>query len=206
MSALDIDKPKPQFPHNTAPTTGCKCLEGGRPGQVLSVNTRGEKAWIDLPQAVEATLGTAVDSGLIDQGRIPQLSGGHIPDLRDKYLTHDLKDVPGGVAGLSGNGKISPSALPVLPTPAKGDKGDRGEPGAAGVGERGPIGPRGEKGERGDQGVPGPEGQQGIRGPQADLTGLLKKPADPPVLMLSSDTLARDVAYVLAEHGLAKLQ
>ena len=206
MSALDIDKQTAQYPHNTAPTTssGCKCLEGGKPGQILSLNSRGEKAWIDPPQAAAPEV--VAESGLIDAGRIPQLSGGHIPDLSDRYVSHEHRDVPGGFAGLSGNGKISPSVLPVLPVPQKGDKGETGPQGPVGQGLRGEKGDRGERGEKGAPGETGPEGKQGIRGPQPDLSAYLKRDPNPPTVILNSETVARDVAYILADYGLVKLQ
>ena len=207
MSALDIDKPKPQFPHNQAPASGSALPVGGKPGQVLGLNSRGEMAWVDPPKTECSCSTEKSASGLLDQAVIPQLSSGHMPDLSDRYIAHDHKDKPGGVPSLSGNGKISPSVLPAMAQGPKGEKGDAGEPGPrGGLGERGPIGPRGERGEKGEQGAQGPPGPQGVRGPQADLSGVMRKPADPPLLILGSDTLARDVAYVLAEHGLAKLQ
>jgi hypothetical protein len=45
-----------------------------------------------------------------------------------------------------------------------------------------------------------------LRGPAADLTGYLKRPANPVPLRIGSDSLAQDVAYVLAELGFVTLE
>lgn len=175
---------------------------GGEPGQVLAINERKEYVWIDLPEVV-----TGYDqSGLIDASSIPPLDDSHLPDLSDKYQHVEGRDVPGGYPTLDKNGKLSPYVIPTL---VKGLQGAEGKSGSRG--EKGEKGERGEKGEVGLQGPAGrpgeqgPAGNQGPRGPVPDMKGFVKRDGNPPTLSLGAETLAQDVAYLLAELGLVRL-
>lgn len=145
-------------------------------------------------------------NGLLDISVIPPITRSHVPDLGDELQSRDEKDQPGGYAGLDANGKVSPYVLPSL---AKGLQGERGPAGAGG--DQGVPGPAGREGGVGPQGPPGrpgetgPAGPQGPRGLMPDLTDVLRVPGDPPTLHLNSETLARDLAYRLAELCLIKL-
>lgn len=145
-------------------------------------------------------------NGLLDPAVVPPLGKHQLPDLTDELQSRDEKDQAGGYAGLDDNGKISPYVLPGLakgltgergPVGGKGDQGERGEQGRDG----GP-GPQGPAGRQGETGVQGPAGPRGLT---PDLTDVLRIPATPPTLYLNSDTLARDLAYFLAERGLINL-
>lgn len=145
-------------------------------------------------------------NGLLDISVIPPITRSHVPDLGDELQSRDEKDQPGGYAGLDRNGKISPYVLPQL---ARGLQGDQGKQGGKGdQGEQGPqgreggVGPQGPAGRPGEKGDPGPQGPRGLA---PDLTGVLRLSADPPTLFLNSETLARDLAYFLAERGDIKL-
>lgn len=176
---------------------------GGEPGQVLAINERREYVWIDLP---EQTVTGYSESGLISASAIPPLDNSHLPDLSGHYQVVEERDVPGGYPTLDKNGKLSPYVIPTL---VKGLQGAEGKPGSRG--EKGEKGERGEKGEVGPQGPPGrpgepgPNGQQGPRGPVPDLSNVVKVPANSPVLSLGNETLAQDIAYLLAELGLVRL-
>jgi hypothetical protein len=145
-------------------------------------------------------------SGLISSSRIPPLGESHLPDLSGKYQNLEAKDVPGGYVGLDKNGKISPYAIPEL---TRGLQGDRGIPGPRGEkgerGERGAQGDVGLQGPRGLHGDPGPAGPPGARGSSPDLSHFVRRPEASPLLSLQSPTLARDLAYLLAELGLVRL-
>lgn len=187
------------WPHNTAeaPPVPNGLPAGGRAGQILGVNSRGELAWVDPPKPVEAILETQ---------EAPERVVEVAADL-GSYQHRGERDQPGGYAGLRENGKLNPSVLPTL---AKGEKGDQGvgvpgPQGPPGPAVPGPMGPPGKSvvGPSGPAGVPGP---QGLRGPAADLTGYLKRPANPVPLRIGSNSLAQDVAYVLAELGFVTLE
>jgi Collagen triple helix repeat (20 copies) len=177
--------------------------EGGEPGQVLGIAEDGTYIWVDPPNPPNSL---ALRNGLLDHAVLPQIPGDKIADLSDRYQSLTDRDTPGGYAGLDANGKLSPYAIPEL---VRGLKGDRGETGQ--TGERGNTGDRGERGDIGPQGVPGregPQGKQGVpgeRGRAPDMTGFLARPASNPKLSLSSETLAQDLAYRLAELGLIDL-
>jgi len=186
---------------------------GAKPGQVLTWTAKGA-AWADPPKSVEATLEIAHDnaatlseSGLLDPSVIPPLHGGHLPDLSGDYQSVTEKDQPGGYAGLSPSGKISPYVIPELVRGLQGERGPMGSQGPKGdKGEAGPAGVAGPPGPKGQQGDPGSPGQQGPRGASSDLSNVVQKPTTPPTLSLQSETLARDVAYLLAELGLVNLK
>lgn len=196
------------WPHNTEddePTHAVGPVDpfpvGGEPGQHLSINERGEKVWVDPPVVEEEET-----NGLIHPRRIPPLDDSHLPDLSGRYQSVEHKDAPGGYAGLDANGKLSPYAIPTL---VKGLTGERGTPGSRGL-----EGAKGERGEKGEAGPPGPRGQQGesgVTGPQGprggapDMGAFVRRQATVPTFSLGSETLAQDVAYLLAELGLAKL-
>ena len=188
------------WPHNqAAPGPVPSGLpKGGKPGQILGLNSRGESAWVDPPKApepVEEYAPAAIETRVIEQAA----------DL-GSYQHRDEKDTPGGYAGLRENGKLNPAVLPVMAKGEKGDRGPQGERGPTGLtGGPGPMGPRGEKGEKGEQGPPGPMGPQGVRGPAADLSGYLKRPSHPTHVNLNSASLAQDLAYILAEQGIITL-
>ncbi len=176
--------------------------EGGKPGQLLGYNERRELVWVD-PPTVDPLEGS---SGLIGKEKIPPLDHSHLPDLSGHYQSVDERDAPGGYAGLDANGKLSPYALPSI---ARGMQGERGTQGVRG--EKGEKGERGEKGNTGLQGPAGregPEGRAGVAGPRAaapDLSAYVRRLSSPPTLSLSSETLARDLAYLLAELELIRL-
>ncbi len=186
---------------------------GGEPGMVLSLNSRGELAWafpLAPPPAAPEQARTAIsglsESGLLDPSVIPPLDDSHIPNLSGRYQSVDAKNAPAGYAGLDENGKLSPYQLPVLARGLKGDRGPQGERGPKGdageLGPRGEPGPQGPKGTAGERGAAGPQGPRGVA---PDLSEYMKLPAAPPQLILDSETLARDVAYLLAELGLIRL-
>jgi hypothetical protein len=197
------------WPHNTA-AGGQVRVEyvnvmppGGEPGQFLTIDENGDYLWVDLPQAAAPE----THSGLIDKKTIPPLDESHLPDLGGTYQTVDEKDAANGYAGLDENGKISPYSIPTLargltgpagPVGPQGPKGQQGNPGRQG--EVGPQGPRGLQGENGARGPAGP------RGAAPDMSSYVKAPAKAPTLHLASETLARDVAYYLAELGLINLK
>lgn len=187
------------WPHNQVPPpvpTGLP--EGGKAGQTLGVTPDGQYVWVDPPKPVEAVL---------EATEAPQVEVREVAADLGSYQHRDERDAPGGYAGLRENGKLNPSVLPAMAKGEKGDRGPAGERGGlGGVGGIGPAGGRGEKGERGDPGPPGPSGPQGMRGPTADLTGYLKRPGSPTKVNLSSQSLAMDLAYILAEQGLISLE
>jgi len=174
----------------------------GHAGQILAINDKDEAVWIDPPLRREVD-----GSGLIDKRTIPPLDESHLPNLEGTYQLVAQRDEPGGYAGLDENGKISPYAIPVL---ARGLRGDQGPPGPEG--RMGPQGPQGREGEAGPQGPRGIKGETGAPGPAGargsapDMSMYVKAPSKTPLLSLQSDTLARDVAYLLAELGLVRLR
>ncbi len=176
--------------------------EGGKPGQLLGYNHRRELIWVD-PPTVDPLEGSG---GLIPKSKIPPLDESHLPNLDGTYQTVDERDTPGGYPSLDANGKISPYAMPSLARGLQGERGPQGPNGQKGDrGERGATGGAGLQGARGPQGEAGPPGAQGPRGTAPDLSEYVKRPAAIPILSLSSDTLARDLAYFLAEQGLIRL-
>ncbi len=186
------------YPHQATPGPVPTDLpKGGKPGQILGLNIRGEMAWVEPPTAPEV---------------VEEFAPAAVETVREvaadlgSYQHRDEKDVPGGYAGLRDNGKLNPSVLPLM---AKGERGDRGPQGEKGLtggnGPAGVMGPKGPRGEPGEQGPPGPEGPQGMRGPAVDLSGYLKRQTHPTPVRLDSQTLARDLAYILHEHGLIDL-
>lgn len=175
--------------------------DGGKPGQVLMLDKRGELYWADLPEAAQER-----PSGLVDPSTIPPLGQSHIPDLSGTYQVVDDKDKPHGYAGLDSNGKLSPYAVPVLARGMQGERGPAGPPGSQGSqGNQGRPGDTGMQGPRGLEGGVGPAGPAGARGAAPDMDKYVKTPASTPLLSLQSETLARDVAYFLAELGLVRL-
>ncbi len=175
---------------------------GGKAGQVLTKASDGRAVWSDPPEAVAPPL----PSGLIDKAQIPPLDDSHLPNLAGTYQIGAEKDKPGGYAGLDANGKLTPYALPVLAKGLQGEVGPMGPQGTQGDrGERGPQGPIGEQGPKGEPGANGPVGPQGPRGTTPDLSAYVQRHPNPPTLSLGSETLARDVAYFLAELGLVNL-
>lgn len=197
------------WPHNqddsdAAPTVIVDPLpDGGEPGQVLGLNARRERVWVNPPAAPNPLETT---NGLLDKAIIPPLDDSHLPDLSGTYQTVDEKNQPGGYAGLDANGKISPYTLPVLTKGLQGEVGPAGPQGVRGErGDRGERGPIGEPGPKGEPGAPGPAGPQGPRGATPDLSGYVQRHPNPPTLSLNSETLARDLAYFLAELGLINL-
>lgn len=201
------------YPHNTGGNGGenvrveyvqvHELPAGGKPGQILALNEKGDPVWIDQPTAKSAIDG----SGLIDKRTIPPLDESHLPNLEGTYQVVSERDVPDGYAGLDANGKISPYTIPVLARGLKGDQGPAGEQGKPGpAGQRGAQGDVGSQGPRGMQGEDGVQGPPGARGSSPDLSNYVKAPSQTPLLSLQSDTLARDVAYLLAELGLVRLK
>ncbi len=203
------------WPHNLGgDTVTLELPAGGRPGQILGLNRRGELAWFDQPEPIEATLESVAlpadpligESGLLDKAIIPPLDESQLPNLAGTYQAVEGKEQPGGYVGLDANGKINPLRIPAL---TRGPQGERGPVGASGpkgeTGERGSAGPVGPQGPRGEQGDAGAQGPPGPRGPAPDLNGYLKRSQSPPTLSLQDDTLARDLAYLLAELGLVRL-
>jgi hypothetical protein len=194
---MDLGPEAPQWPHNQ---------EGGSEVAVAE-DAPPERDWsgyeLDVPDLSDVP---RTKNGLLDPSVIPPLTAGHLPDLSGSLQHRDEKDQPEGYAGLDKNGKVSPYVLPEL---AKGMQGDRGPQGVSG--ERGNPGPAGAEGRVGPQGPPGRQGDPGATGPQGprgltpDIGDVLRIPADPPTLHLNSETLARDLAYRLAELGLIKL-
>lgn len=170
--------------------------DGGEPGQYLTRNQHGELVWANLPEP------KVVETPHMD---IPPPVAYAEVDLAP-YQHRSERNKPGGYVGLDATGKIPTFSLPQL---ARGLQGDRGPAGAKG--EKGDQGPQGIQGSVGLQGPPGrhgeqgPAGPQGARGPDPDLKNYVRIPDTLPVLHLNSPTLARDVAYLLAEYGLVKL-
>lgn len=162
---------------------------------------------------VEARLALVADpivearpSGLISTSEIPPLDESHMPDLSGVYQHVEQRDVPGGYAGLDKNGKLSPYTIPVLTRGLQGERGPQGTQGVKGErGERGEIGPVGSQGPTGRPGEAGVMGPPGPRGSSPDLRNYVQRSSSPPILSLQSETLARDVAYLLAEIGFVKL-
>lgn len=199
---MDRSPDAPQWPHNQ------ENIDGTHESSVLEFDPLTKEGFeqmqverIGLPADVPRT-----KHGLLDPAVVPPLGKHQLPDLTDELQSRDEKDQAGGYAGLDENGKISPYVLPGLakgltgergPVGGKGDQGARGEQGRDGG--PGPQGPAGRQGETGAQGPAGP------RGLTPDLTDVLRIPATPPTLYLNSDTLARDLAYFLAERGLINL-
>lgn len=188
----------PQWPHNQGEQATPEAEPEDEPMTKERYETMHESPDLsDVPR---------LKNGLLDPSVIPPLNESQVPDLSQTLQHRGEKGQPGGYAGLDENGKISPYVLPTLAQGLKGDKGikgdkgDRGDPGpAGGSGGVGDPGPPGRQGEKGDPGAPGP------RGLTPSLTDVLRVPADPPTLFLNSETLARDLAYRLAELGLIKL-
>jgi Collagen triple helix repeat (20 copies) len=159
-----------------------------------------------LVKLKDSASGVQTENGLLPAEVIPPLNRGHLPDLSDNYQSLAEKDKPSGYAGLDKNGKLSPYAIPSLTRGLKGDKGPMGPQGLQGVaGERGAAGGVGPQGPKGGQGEPGVKGPQGPRGATPDMSGYVKKPSSLPMLSLDNETLAHDLAYLLAELGLVKL-
>lgn len=175
---------------------------GGEPGQVLAINERREYVWIDPPEAVTRYS----ESGVISSSEIPPLDESHLPDLSGKYQSVEHRNTPGGYPTLDKNGKLSPYVIPTL---VKGLQGERGTTGSRG--EKGEKGERGEKGDVGFQGAngrpgeQGPQGVQGARGVPPDMKDFVKRPSSVPTLSLGAETLAQDLAYLIAELGLVRL-
>lgn len=198
------------YPHQTESESGAPPVihihhpalpDGGKPGQVLTLDKRGELYWADPSIPADER-----PSGLIDPSTIPPLGASHIPNLSGTYQVVDDKDVPGGYAGLDSNGKLSAYAIPVLARGLQGDRGPVGPPGPQGSqGNQGRPGDTGLQGPRGFEGGVGPAGPAGARGAAPDMDNYVKAPASTPLLSLQSETLARDVAYFLAELGLVRL-
>lgn len=158
------------------------------------------------PFPVEPVVGVPLKNGLLPAEVIPPLNQSHLPDLSRDYQAVGEKDTPGGYAGLDKSGKLSPYAIPAIVRGLQGERGPQGPQGQTGAaGERGPAGPVGAPGPKGQQGERGAKGQQGPRGSAPDLSGYVKRLSSPPTLSLGSETLARDVAYLLAELGLIRL-
>jgi hypothetical protein len=171
----------------------------------------------DIPETAAAAVNTdaiaadvlelLVKGGLLPAEMIPPLNRSHLPDLSGEYQAAEAKDTPGGYAGLDANGKLSPYAIPAIVRGMQGERGPQGPAGPqGGNGERGPAGTVGSAGPRGMQGERGAQGPQGPRGSSPDLSEYVKRLSSPPTLSLGSETLARDVAYLLAELGLVRLQ
>ncbi len=161
---------------------------------------------VEDPFPVELVVGVPLKNGLLPSEVIPPLNRSHLPDLTDSYQSLDEKDTAGGYAGLDKNGKLSPYAIPGIVRGLQGERGPQGPQGqSGGSGERGLAGPAGPAGAKGQQGVQGPQGPQGPRGSSPDLSEYVKRLSSPPTLSLGSETLAQDVAYLLAELGLVRL-
>lgn len=174
---------------------------GGQPGQLIALNERRELTWVDPPSADPILSG----SGLLDKAIIPPLDEGHLPNLEGTYQSVAERDQPEGYVGLDANGKISPYRIPAITRGLQGERGEQGVRGPQGErGERGEAGPTGLQGARGGEGQPGPQGPQGPRAVLPDMSGYVVK-GEPPTIALANDTLARDLAYFLAERGLIRL-
>lgn len=193
---MDRSPDAPQWPHNQESDT--VTLES----ELAGLETQ-PAPFLSQPDMSDVP---TLTNGLLDPAVVPPLGKHQLPDLTDELQSRDEKDQAGGYAGLDDNGKISPYVLPGLakgltgergPVGGKGDQGERGEQGRDG----GP-GPQGPAGRQGETGVQGPAGPRGLT---PDLTDVLRIPATPPTLYLNSDTLARDLAYFLAERGLINL-
>lgn len=193
---MELGPEAPQWPHNQEPSS------------VAEMNALEEAlAPAPTPSAVpDLSDVPRLTNGLLAPAVIPPLDAGHLPDLSGELQARREKDQPDGYPGLDKNGKLSPYVLPMLAKGLQGEQGKQGEQGNPGnpgpQGREGRVGPPGPPGRQGDPGATGP---QGARGAAADMTGVLRVPADPPTLHLNSETLARDLAYRLAELGLIKL-
>lgn len=194
---MDYSPDAPQWPHNGM----------GDDDIVIVLDEPLAKAgYEEMHAAPDLSDVPRTKNGLLDASVVPPLAKSHLPDLTDDLQARSEKDTPGGYAGLDANGKLSPYVLPTL---AQGMKGDTGGPGSKG--DQGDQGVQGRDGRVGDPGPPGREGAEGKQGPPgprglaADTSDLLRIPADPPTLFLNSDTLARDLAYRMAELGLIRL-
>lgn len=174
-------------------------LEHGSPGQVLGLNSRHELVLLDAPKVERLT----DQDGIITLDRIPTLEEAQIPNLASVYQETAGRDKPGGYAGLDQHGKLSPYTLPPLARGPQGERGVQGPRGEQGIpGQQGPAGSVGAQGPRGVQGEQGEQGRPGPRGSSPDLTQYVKRRSEPPHIALDSETLGRDIAYLLAEMGL----
>ena len=161
---------------------------------------------VEDPFPVEPVVGVPLKNGLLPAEVIPPLERSHLPDLSAEYQSLDEKDAPGGYAGLDKSGKLSPYTIPAIVRGLQGERGPQGPQGQpGGAGERGPAGPIGAQGPKGQPGERGAQGPQGPRGSSPDLSEYVRRLSSPPTLSLGSETLARDVAYLLAELGLIRL-
>ena len=193
---MELGPDAPQWPHNQGEDGGVAMTEELEFEPLLPF----PGIPIDLSDVPRTT------NGLLDIAVIPPLTRSHVPDLGDELQSRDEKNQPNGYAGLDKNGKVSPYVLPSLakglqgePGPA-GGKGSQGDPGPQG--REGGVGAQGAQGRQGDPGAQGPAGPRGLA---PDLSDFLRIPGDPPTLHLNSETLARDIAYRLAELGLINL-
>ncbi len=185
------------------------------PGQRMYPHNQDEVAVlerdVDLepvgdPFPAEPIVGVPLKNGLLPAEVIPPLERSHLPDLSREYQAVDEKDTPNGYAGLDANGKLSPYAIPAVVRGMRGERGPQGPQGQpGGAGERGAVGPVGSQGPKGQPGERGAQGPQGPRGSSPDLSDYVRRLASPPTLSLGSETLARDLAYLLAELGLIRL-
>lgn len=197
---MDYSPDAPQWPH-TVEENDALHIEHDLSG--VEALSHGYEFHLD---ALDLSDVPRTKNGLLDASVIPPLGKHHLPDLSDDLQHRAEKDQPAGYAGLDANGKISPYVLPVLAQGLKGDRGDQG-----GKGDQGDRGPQGRDGGPGPQGPPGREGAEGKQGPPGprgltpDLDGVMRLPSEPPTLFLNSDTLARDLAYFLAERGAIRL-
>ena len=187
----------PHTEETETPTLGLP--EGGEPGQVLSLNRRGEYCWVNPPEPPASPPATNVVQrvGPTELEWSQRLGALQAKAERGKPL---------GYAALDKSGWVPVEQLPPPPAPKegpRGEKGDTGERGGQGPqGQKGDIGARGPAGTQGELGKPGPPGP---KGPAVDTRMLLALRSEPPTLSLSSASLAVDVAYLLAEYGLARL-
>lgn len=197
---MELGPDAPQWPHNQGATLlGAEVFD--EPRSALGVlEEAADREFPDLSDVPRTK------NGLLDPAVVPPLTKSHLPDLSDDLQARSEKGAPSGYAGLDANGKLSPYVLPVL---AQGLTGERGPAGPKG--EQGDQGPQGREGTVGPQGPPGRAGEPGAQGPPGprgltpDLSDVLRIPSDPPTLHLKSETLARDLAYRLAELGLIRL-
>lgn len=195
---MELGPDAPQWPHNQEEN-----IDGTHESSVLEFEPEIGPDPIPMPDLSNVP---RLTNGLLDPNVIPPLNESQVPDLSGTLQSRDEKDKPLGYVGLDKNGKVSPYVLPSL---ARGLQGERGLTGSDG--RQGDPGPQGRDGGVGPQGPPGRPGETGAHGPQGprglmpDLADVLRIPAEPPTLFLNSETLARDVAYFLAERGLIKL-
>lgn len=181
------------YPHNVEPTAVMDPDADYYPSEELAF-------------PLEPAVGVPLKNGLLPAEVIPPLTRSHLPDLSGEYQAVTEKDLPDGYAGLDKNGKVSPYVIPAIVRGAQGERGPQGPQGLRGDGgERGPQGVAGLAGPRGQQGERGSQGAQGPRGASPDLSEYVKRLPQAPLLSLGSETLARDVAYLLAELGLVRL-